>query len=179
MSTRARSTVPVADSATQMIDGLAWANHAGAADHGGGLRRLRRLGPEAIFGADAVPRQGGGATVVTLFTFLPSFLFIFLGGRSSSPRTAISVHRAAHRHHRRGGGRHREPGVFFAYHVLWPQGLAGGSMLSALIGPEPATRCFRFKLGVISSWWRARRLPGCWSSWTAACCGLGLNLVGA
>ena len=69
-------------SATQMIDGPGpGRDHAGAADHGGGLRRLRRGWTKAIFGADALwLGRAVAAGVVTLFTFLPSFLFIFLGG---------------------------------------------------------------------------------------------------
>jgi chromate transporter len=40
--------------------------------------------------------------------------------------------------------------VFFAYHVLWPQGLSGPfEWLSALIGVAAAIALFRFKVGVI------------------------------
>jgi chromate transporter len=40
--------------------------------------------------------------------------------------------------------------VFFAYHVLWPQGLGGHvEWASALIGAAAALALFRFKVGVI------------------------------
>jgi chromate transporter len=40
--------------------------------------------------------------------------------------------------------------VFFAYHVLWPQGLSGSfEWPSALIGLAAALALFRFKRGVI------------------------------
>jgi chromate transporter len=40
--------------------------------------------------------------------------------------------------------------VFFAYHVLWPLGLAGHfEWASALIGVAAAVALFRFKAGVI------------------------------
>jgi len=40
--------------------------------------------------------------------------------------------------------------VFFAYHVLWPQGLGGRfDAASALIGIAAAVALFRFKVGVI------------------------------
>ena len=104
------------------------------------------LGPESLFLSGAV-----AATVVTFFTFLPSFFFILLGApfiesthgnlKFTAPLTAITaavvcviVNLAA----------------FFAYHVLWPQGLAGRfEWASAVIGAIAATALFRFKLGVI------------------------------
>jgi chromate transporter len=40
--------------------------------------------------------------------------------------------------------------VFFAYHVLWPQGLSGRfEWASAVIGVAAAMALFRFKVGVI------------------------------
>jgi chromate transporter len=40
--------------------------------------------------------------------------------------------------------------VFFAYHVLWPQGLgAGFEWLSAIIGIAAFAALWRFKIGVI------------------------------
>ena len=56
-------------------------DHAGAAHHGGGVRRFlggwarQVLGPDALFLGAAL-----AATVVTWFTFLPSFIFILAGG---------------------------------------------------------------------------------------------------
>ena len=40
--------------------------------------------------------------------------------------------------------------LFFAYHVLWPQGFSGAfDWLSALIALGAAVALFRFKLGVM------------------------------
>ncbi len=69
-------------SATQMIDGLALGETtpgplimvvAYVGFLAGWLRQM--LGPEALFAAGAL-----GASIATLFTFLPSFLFILAGG---------------------------------------------------------------------------------------------------
>ncbi len=67
------------------------------------------------------------ACVVTWFTFLPSFVFILAGGplvesthgdlRLSGPLTAISAAVV---------GVILNLALFFAYHLLWPQGLGGG-----------------------------------------------------
>ncbi len=67
----------------QMIDGLrARRDHAGSADHGGGLRRLcRRLDARSSSAPTHVSAAAAlAAVVVTYFTFLPSFIFILLGG---------------------------------------------------------------------------------------------------
>lgn len=91
------------------------------------------------------------ASVVTFFTFLPSFVFIFLGGplietthnnlKFTAPLTAITAAVV---------GVIVNLAVFFAYHVFFPNGLskltdpfAIGLSVAALIS------IFRFKVGVI------------------------------
>ena len=104
------------------------------------------FGPESLFLAGAV-----AATVVTFFTFLPSFFFILLGGpfiesthgnlKFTAPLTGITAAVV---------GVILNLAVFFAYHVLWPQGLSGRlEWASAVIGVAAAVALFRFKVGVI------------------------------
>jgi len=104
------------------------------------------FGPESLFLAGAV-----AATVVTFFTFLPSFFFILLGGpfiesthgnlKFTAPLVGITAAVV---------GVILNLAVFFAYHVLWPQGLSGRfEWASAVIGAAAAVALFRFKVGVI------------------------------
>lgn len=104
------------------------------------------LGPDLLFAAGAV-----AAVIVTWFTFLPSFLFILAGGplveatkedlTFTAPLTAITAAVV---------GVILNLAVFFGYHVLWPEGLAGHfDVLSALIALGAALALFRFKRGVI------------------------------
>ena len=104
------------------------------------------FGPESLFLGGAV-----AATVVTFFTFLPSFFFILLGApfietthgnlKFTAPLTGITAAVV---------GVIVNLAVFFAYHVLWPQGLGGRfDSASAVIGVAAAIALFRFKLGVI------------------------------
>ena len=104
------------------------------------------LGPDALFLGGAL-----AATVVTFFTFLPSFVFILAGGplvesthgnlKFSAPLTAITAAVV---------GVILNLALFFAYHVLWPQGFGGPfSAASALITLAAAVALFRFKVGVI------------------------------
>lgn len=104
------------------------------------------FGPESLFLAGAV-----AATVVTFFTFLPSFFFVLLGGpfiesthgnlKFTAPLVGITAAVV---------GVVVNLAVFFAYHVLWPQGLAGRfEWASAVIGVAAAVALFRFKVGVI------------------------------
>ena len=114
--------------ATQMIDGLALGEStpgplimvvAFVGFIGGYVKEV--FGPENLFLAGAV-----AATVVTWFTFLPSFLFILAGGpmiesahndlKFTAPLTAI---RAA------VVGVILNLALFFCYHALWPQGFSG------------------------------------------------------
>lgn len=140
--------------APQMIDGLA----LGETTPGPLIMVVAYVGfvggwTKAIFGPDALALAGAtAATVVTFFTFLPSFLFILLGGPFiesthgklgfTAPLTAITAAVV---------GVIVNLAVFFAYHVLWPQGLGGHvDLTSALIGLAAAVALFRFGLGVIA-----------------------------
>jgi chromate transporter len=144
-------------SATQMIDGLALGETtpgplimvvAFVGFVGGYLStELRALfGPEGLFLAGAA-----AATLVTWFTFLPSFLFILAGGplveathndlKFTAPLTAITAAVV---------GVVLNLALFFGYHVLWPQGFGGAFDLpSALIAVAAALALFRYKANVI------------------------------
>jgi chromate transporter len=139
--------------APQMIDGLA----LGETTPGPLIMVVAFVGfvggwSKALFGADALFLSGAvAAGVVTFFTFLPSFCFILLGApfiesthgklHFTAPLTAITAAVV---------GVIVNLAVFFAYHVLWPQGLAGRfDAASALIGIAAAVALFRFKAGVI------------------------------
>jgi chromate transporter len=104
------------------------------------------LGPDALLTAGAL-----AACVVTFFTFLPSFAFILIGGpfiesthgnlKFTAPLTGITAAVV---------GVVLNLAVFFAYHVLWPQGFGGGfEWAAAAIGVAAALALFRFKVGVI------------------------------
>ena len=137
----------------QMIDGLA----LGETTPGPLIMVVSFVGfvggwTKAIFGSDALLLSGAvAAAVVTFFTFLPSFFFILLGApfiesthgnlKFTAPLTAITAAVV---------GVIVNLAVFFAYHVLWPQGLGGHfEWPSAVIGLAAALALFRFKLGVI------------------------------
>ena len=138
---------------TQMIDGLALGETtpgplimvvAFVGFVGGWIKQI--FGPDALFLGGAV-----AASVVTFFTFLPSFIFILAGGplietthgnlKFTAPLTAITAAVV---------GVILNLALFFAYHVLWPTGF-GGSFdgVSALITLGAAVALFRFKVGVI------------------------------
>jgi chromate transporter len=139
--------------ATQMIDGLALGETtpgplimvvAFVGFVGGWAREL--FGPEQLFLAGAA-----GATVATFFTFLPSFLFILLGGplvetthgdlKFTAPLTAITAAVV---------GVILNLALFFAYHVLWPAGFGGVFEWPALvIGAAAFVALWRFNVGVI------------------------------
>ena len=140
-------------SAAQMIDGLA----LGETTPGPLIMVVSFVGfvggwSRAIFGADSPFLSGAvAAGVVTFFTFLPSFMFIFLGGpfiesthgnlKFTAPLTAITAAVV---------GVIVNLGVFFAFHVLWPEG--GGGRFewpAAVVGAAAALALFRFKVGVI------------------------------
>ncbi len=91
------------------------------------------------------------ATVVTFFTFLPSFLFILLGApfiesthgqlHFTAPLTGITAAVV---------GVIVNLAVFFAIHVWWPSGLAGPvDIPSVLIAVAALVALTRFKVGVI------------------------------
>jgi chromate transporter len=140
-------------SGPQMIDGLALGETtpgplimvvAFVGFVGGWLKQV--FGPESLFLGGAV-----AATVVTFFTFLPSFVFILAGGPMveathgrlgfTAPLSAITAAVV---------GVILNLAMFFAYHVLWPQGFGGRfDALSAVIAIAAAVALFRFKVGVI------------------------------
>ncbi|HNJ75213.1 MAG TPA: chromate efflux transporter [Azospira sp.] len=144
-------------SPTQMIDGLALGETtpgplimvvAFVGFVGGYFDAQTRalFGPEMLFVAGAV-----AATLVTWFTFLPSFVFILAGGplveathgelRLTAPLTAITAAVV---------GVILNLALFFAWHVLLPQGTSGSVDLPALaIVIGAALALFRFKAGVI------------------------------
>lgn len=140
-------------SPTQMIDGLAlgettpgplimvvtfvgfvggWMTHA--------------LGVDAIFAS-----AFAAASVVTFFTFLPSFIFIFMGApfietthgnlKFTAPLSAITAAVV---------GVILNLALFFAYHVFWPTGFEGAvDWPSVLLTIVASIAIFRFKVGVI------------------------------
>jgi chromate transporter len=106
------------------------------------------LGPQQQFLGAAL-----AASVVTYFTFLPSFVFIFLGGplvetthrqpRITAPLTAITAAVV---------GVILNLAVFFAYHVLWPDGLGGPfEWPLLLLGLAAGIALFRYRAGVIAT----------------------------
>ena len=140
-------------SGAQMIDGLALGETtpgplimvvAFVGFLGGWAKQV--LGPDALFAGAAL-----AATVVTYFTFLPSFVFILAGGPLvesthgklgfTAPLSAITAAVV---------GVIANLALFFAYHVLWPQGFGGHfEFFSAAIAVAAAIALFRFKVGVI------------------------------
>ncbi len=139
--------------ATQMIDGLA----LGETTPGPLIMVVTFVAfvggyGKAVFGPDSLFLAGtAAALLVTWFTFLPSFVFILLGGplvetthddlKFTAPLTAITAAVV---------GVILNLALFFGYHVLWPQGLTGRfDWLSALIALGAALALFRFKQNVI------------------------------
>jgi len=141
-------------SGTQMIDGLA----LGETTPGPLIMVVAFVGfvggwTKALFGPDLLPLAGAaGAGVATLFTFLPSFLFILLGGPSveatrrdvkfTAPLTGITAAVV---------GVVINLAVFFAYHVLWPQGFEGRfDWFPALTGAVAFVALFRYQAGIVT-----------------------------
>lgn len=139
---------------TQMIDGLA----LGETTPGPLIMVVAFVGfvggwTKEIFGPDMLLMAGAaGASVATLFTFLPSFLFILLGGpaveatrgdvKFTAPLTGITAAVV---------GVVLNLAAFFAYHVLWPQGFdAPFEWFSALIGAAAFIALFKYKVGIVS-----------------------------
>ncbi len=126
-------------SAPQMIDGLA----LGETTPGPLIMVVAFVG---FLGAGVA-----GALVATFFTFLPSFAFIFMGApfvetthgnlKFSAPLTGITAAVV---------GVILNLALFFAWHVLWPQGADGPfDWVSAAIGLAALVALFRFKAGVM------------------------------
>lgn len=140
--------------AVQMIDGLA----LGETTPGPLIMIVAFVGfvggwNKAVFGAELLVLAGmAGALVATWFTFLPSFLFILLGApaveatrhdvKYTAPLTGITAAVV---------GVIVNLAVFFAYHVLWPNGIDGPfEWLSALIGIAAFVALFRYRVGIVS-----------------------------
>lgn len=138
----------------QMIDGLA----LGETTPGPLIMIVAFVGfvggwSKALFGSDLLVLAGiCGASVATLFTFLPSFVFILLGGpaveatrhdlKFTAPLTGITAAVV---------GVIVNLAVFFAYHVLWPDGFdAAFEWFSALIGIAAFIALFRYKAGIVT-----------------------------
>jgi chromate transporter len=142
----------------QMIDGLALGETtpgplimvvAFVGFVGGWTKEL--FGPESLLAAGFA-----GASVATFFTFLPSFLFILIGGplveathgdiKFTAPLTAITAAVV---------GVILNLAVFFAWHVLWPRAsaaspFAGGfEWFAALLALGAFAALFRYKVGII------------------------------
>ena len=140
-------------SPAQMIDGLA----LGETTPGPLIMVVAFAGfiggyTQAVFGAEHLFLAGAAAAViVTWFTFLPSFLFIFAGGpliesthndlKFTAPLTAITAAVV---------GVILNLALFFGYHVLWPNGFEGRfEWISAVIALAAAIALFRYKQNVI------------------------------
>ncbi len=149
---------------TQMMDGLA----LGETTPGPLIMVVAFVGfvgawTKEVFGPEMLPLAGFvGASVATLFTFLPSFLFILLGGpfieatrhdiKFTAPLTGITAAVV---------GVIVNLAVFFAYHVLWPKGFeAPFEWFSALLGIVAFIALVRYKIGIVTV--------------IAACAGLGV-----
>ena len=140
-------------SASQMIDGLA----LGETTPGPLIMVVTFIGfvggwTKQLFGPESLAAAGIAAgIVVTYFTFLPSFIMIFLGAplietthgnlKFTAPLTGITAAVV---------GVILNLAVFFAYHVLWPSGFGGGfEFLSAVIGGAAFIAIWRYKIGII------------------------------
>jgi len=137
----------------QMIDGLA----LGETTPGPLIMVVAFVGfvgawTQAALGAGALALAGcAGAIVATFFTFLPSFLFILLGGplvesthgnlKFTAPLTGITAAVV---------GVILNLALFFAGHVLWPDGFPGRfEWFSALVGLAALVALWRYKTGMI------------------------------
>jgi chromate transporter len=139
--------------ATQMIDGLA----LGETTPGPLIMIVAFVGfvggwTKELFGPEMLPMAGiAGAAIATLFTFLPSFLFILLGGplveatrheiQLTAPLTGITAAVV---------GVILNLAAFFAYHVLWPHGFAATfEWFSALLGIAAFIALFKYSIGFV------------------------------
>ena len=143
---------------TQMIDGLA----LGETTPGPLIMVVSFVGfvgawTKEVFGPEMLPWAGAlGATIAAFFTFLPSFLFILIGGpaveatrddvKFTAPLTAITAAVV---------GVILNLAVFFALHVLWPESkdldFSGPfEWFALLIGIIAFLALTRFKLGIMT-----------------------------
>jgi chromate transporter len=138
---------------TQMIDGLALGETTPGplimvvtfvGFVGGWVTQV--FGPHAIFASAFV-----AAVVVTFFTFLPSFVFIFMGApfietthgnlKFTAPLSAITAAVV---------GVILNLALFFAYHVFWPSGLSSNiDWPSITLAALATVAVLRFKVNVI------------------------------
>ncbi len=143
---------------TQMIDGLA----LGETTPGPLIMVVAFVGfvggwTKELFGPDSLALAGiAGATVATLFTFLPSFLFILVGGpaveatrhdvKFTAPLTGITAAVV---------GVILNLAAFFAWHVLWPEAAEAAPFagrfewFSLLITVAAFVALWRYKVGII------------------------------
>jgi len=145
-------------SPAQMIDGLA----LGETTPGPLIMVVAFVGfvggwAKQLFGPDLLPFAGiAAASIVTFFTFLPSFMFILAGGplietthgqlKFTAPLKGITAAVVGVIVNLAG---------FFAWHVFWPVGWSAGERLAGLDPIAPAIAAiaalalFRYKAGVI------------------------------
>lgn len=144
---------------TQMIDGLA----LGETTPGPLIMVVTFVGfvggwTKEIFGPELLPLAGiAAACVATFFTFLPSFLFIFIGGPAieatredlhfTAPLLGITAAVV---------GVIINLAIFFAYHVLWPYGFNSMEEFigkidwrSLVIGIIAFIALFKFKIDIL------------------------------
>ncbi len=143
---------------TQMIDGLA----LGETTPGPLIMVVTYVGylgawTKQVFGADSLVLAGwAGAAAATFFTFLPSFLFILIGGpliesthgdlKFTAPLTGITAAVV---------GVILNLAVFFAYHTLWPHASAqaafggGFEWFSALLGIAAFLALWKYKIDIM------------------------------
>src|SRR5262249_24054359 len=107
---------------------------------------------KSVFGPESLALAGWvGATVATFYTFLPSFQFILLRGplvesthgdlRFTAPLTGITAAVV---------GVILNLAVFFAWHVLWPDGFSGRfDAFSLLVGLAALAALWRYRTGMI------------------------------
>ena len=138
---------------TQMIDGLALGETtpgplimvvAFVGFVGGWTKEI--LGPDMVFLAGV-----WGATIATIFTFLPSFLFILLGAplveatrhdiKFTAPLAGVTAAVV---------GVVLNLAFFFAYHVFWPNGFEGYfEWFAVLITVLASIALIKYKMGIM------------------------------
>lgn len=143
---------------TQMIDGLA----LGETTPGPLIMVVAFVGfvggwTKEIFGPESLALAGmAGAVVATIFTFLPSFIFILVGGpaveatrndiKFTAPLTGITAAVV---------GVILNLATFFAWHVLWPEATEAAPFsgqfewFSLLITIAAFLALWRYKIGII------------------------------
>ncbi len=155
--------------ATQMMDGLA----LGETTPGPLIMVVAFVGfvggwTQQVFGPDALFLSGFvAASVVTFFTFLPSFLFILLGApfiesthgqlKFTAPLTGITAAVV---------GVIVNLAVFFAWHVFWPQGAQGPvDVVPVLIALAAFIALWRYGVGVIKLILICGAVGAAWRLW--------------